>query len=71
MPLYIFATAILKLLGQERDIAELAENFSIQTIPQMFSLTVNFPTQKFLQAQSKVVGILYLFVRECLDSMNC
>ncbi|XP_041017802.1 protein DETOXIFICATION 35-like [Juglans microcarpa x Juglans regia] len=76
MPLYIFATPILKLLGQEHDIAELAGKFSIQTIPQMFSLAVNFPTQKFLQAQSKVVvmawlgfgtlvvhvGILYLFI---------
>lgn len=77
MPLYIFATPILKLLGQEHGIAELAGKFSIQTIPQMFSLAVNFPTQKFLQAQSKVVvmawlgvgtlvvhvGILYLFIR--------
>ncbi|EEF29687.1 multidrug resistance pump, putative [Ricinus communis] len=76
LPLYVYATPILKLLGQEADIAELAGNFTIQVIPQMFSLAVNFPTQKFLQAQSKVgvlawigfvaliahVGVLYLFV---------
>ncbi|XP_059456553.1 protein DETOXIFICATION 34 [Corylus avellana] len=77
MPLYVFATPILKLLGQEDDIAELAGKFSIQIIPQMFSLAFNFPTQKFLQAQSNVgilawlgfvalfvhIGILYLFIK--------
>ncbi|XP_062090365.1 protein DETOXIFICATION 34 [Humulus lupulus] len=77
LPLYIFSTPILKLLGQEDQIAELAGKFTIQIIPQMFSLAITFPTQKFLQAQSKVTilawvgfgalimhtGILYLFVR--------
>lgn len=60
LPLYIFATPILKLLGQEDDIAELAGKFSIQIIPQMFSLAFNFPTQKFLQAQSKVGFLAWL-----------
>lgn len=77
LPLYIFATPILLMLGQEQDIATLAGTFTIQIIPQMFSLAVNFPTQKFLQAQSKVgvlawigfiavfvhIGILYLFIK--------
>jgi len=76
LPLYIFATPILKLPGQRKDIAELAGKFTIRVIPQMFSLAINFPTQKFLQAQSKVgvlawigfaalimhIGVLYLFV---------
>ena len=76
LPLYIFATPILKLLGQRKDIAELAGKFTIRVIPQMFSLAINFPTQKFLQAQSKVgvlawigfaalimhIGVLDLFV---------
>ncbi|XP_037494253.1 protein DETOXIFICATION 34 [Jatropha curcas] len=76
LPLYVYATPILKLLGIETDIAELAGRFTIQVIPQMFSLAVNFPTQKFLQSQSKVgvlawigfaaliihIGILYLFI---------
>lgn len=31
-----------------------AGKVSIQVIPQMLSLAINFPTQKFLQAQSKV-----------------
>lgn len=57
LPLYIYSTPILLLLGQEREIAELAGLFTIQSIPQMFSMAITFPTQKFLQAQSKV-GIL-------------
>ncbi|OMO71815.1 Multi antimicrobial extrusion protein [Corchorus olitorius] len=54
LPFYIFATPILKLLGQEDGIADLAGKFAILTIPQLFSLAITFPTQKFLQAQSKV-----------------
>ncbi|KAF7844561.1 protein DETOXIFICATION 34 [Senna tora] len=77
LPLYIFSKPILLLLGQEQDIASLAGTFTIQTIPQMFSLAINFPTQKFLQAQSKVgvlawigfialfihIGVLYVFIK--------
>ncbi|KAH7673987.1 Multi antimicrobial extrusion protein [Dioscorea alata] len=51
---YIFATPILKLLGQSDDIAELAGRFSIWMIPELFAFAINFPIQKFLQAQSKV-----------------
>ncbi|EEF49069.1 protein DETOXIFICATION 35 [Ricinus communis] len=54
LPIYVFATPILKLLGQEDSVADLAGQFTILIIPQLFSLAVNFPTQKFLQAQSKV-----------------
>ena len=54
LPIYIFAAPILKLLGQQEDIADLAGSFSILVIPQFLSLPFNFPTQKFLQAQSKV-----------------
>ena len=53
-PIYIFATPTLKLLGQEDNLADLAGKFTIETIPQLFSLAIIFPTQKFLQAQSKV-----------------
>lgn len=76
LPIYVFATPILKLLGQEDDIADLAGEFTILIIPQLFSLAINFPAQKFLQAQSKVgalawigfvaliihVGLLWLFI---------
>ncbi|KAK9094762.1 hypothetical protein Scep_026231 [Stephania cephalantha] len=59
-PIYIFSTPVLKLLGQEKEIAELAGRFTIQIIPQMFSLAINFPTQKFLQAQSKVSALAWI-----------
>lgn len=76
LPLYLYATPILKILGIEADIAVIAGRFTMQVIPQMFSLAINFPTQKFLQAQSKVgvlawiglaaliihIGLLYLFI---------
>ncbi|KAL2920735.1 Protein DETOXIFICATION 35 [Bienertia sinuspersici] len=76
LPVYIFTTPILKLLGQDHDIANLAGKFTLLTIPQLFSLAINFPTQKFLQAQSKVdvlawigfisliehVALLWLFI---------
>ncbi|XP_047168813.1 protein DETOXIFICATION 35-like [Vigna umbellata] len=60
LPLYIFAAPILKLLGQQKDIADLAGNFAIKVIPQFLSLAFNFPTQKFLQAQSKVNVIAWI-----------
>lgn len=77
LPLYLYSEPLLILLGQERRIAELAGTFTIQSIPQLFSLCINFPTQKFLQAQSKVgilawlgfislivhIGILVLFIK--------
>ncbi|TKY51329.1 TRANSPARENT TESTA protein 12 [Spatholobus suberectus] len=60
LPIYIFAAPILKLLGQQKDIADLAGSFAILVIPQFLSLPFNFPTQKFLQAQSKVNVIAWI-----------
>nr|QBM79470.1 MATE40 [Rehmannia glutinosa] len=57
LPLYIFATPILKLIGQPDEIANPAGLYTLLIIPQLFSLSVSFPTQKFLQSQSKV-GVL-------------
>nr|XP_011470482.1 PREDICTED: protein TRANSPARENT TESTA 12-like [Fragaria vesca subsp. vesca] len=54
LPVYIYAAPVLELLGQDENIAAVAGKFCIQIIPQMFSMAINFPTQKFLQAQSKV-----------------
>ncbi|CAN1267496.1 Protein DETOXIFICATION 35 [Linum perenne] len=69
LPVYIFATPILVFLGQEEAIANLAGKFTLQVIPQLFSLAINFPTGKFLQAQSKVnavawIAFLLIFVLE-------
>lgn len=60
LPLYIFATPILKLVGQPDEIAKPAGVYTMLTIPQMLSLAVAFPTQKFLQAQSKVSVLAWI-----------
>ncbi|KAJ1700965.1 hypothetical protein LUZ63_000744 [Rhynchospora breviuscula] len=54
LPIYLFATPILLFFHQNEDIASLAGKFSLYMIPQLFSYGLNFPIQKFLQAQSKV-----------------
>ncbi|CAA7403322.1 unnamed protein product [Spirodela intermedia] len=59
-PIYVFATPILKLLGQRDDIAELAGRFALWIIPQMFANAINFPVQKFLQAQRKVTVLAWI-----------
>ncbi|KAF9626249.1 hypothetical protein IFM89_031641 [Coptis chinensis] len=53
--LYIFAAPLLKLIGQQDNIAEAAGTFAIWMIPQLFAYAVNFPIAKFLQAQSKMM----------------
>ncbi|RDX85109.1 Protein DETOXIFICATION 34, partial [Mucuna pruriens] len=58
LPIYVYATPILKLLGQEKGIADLAGRYSIQVIPYMFSCAIAFPFGTFLQAQSKVKVIM-------------
>ncbi|CAN1267492.1 Protein DETOXIFICATION 35 [Linum perenne] len=60
LPIYIFATPILILLGQEEAIANLAGKFTLLMIPQLFSMAINFPTAKFLQAQSKVIALAWI-----------
>ncbi|KAG8381280.1 hypothetical protein BUALT_Bualt06G0106100 [Buddleja alternifolia] len=60
LPLYIFATPVLKLVGQPDEIAKPAGLFTLLTIPQLFSLAIAFPTQKFLQAQSKVIVLAWI-----------
>ncbi|KAJ8624798.1 hypothetical protein MRB53_033328 [Persea americana] len=60
LPIYIFATPILKLFGQNEDIAELTGTFALYMIPQLFAYGLNFPLQKFLQAQSKVLAMAWV-----------
>ncbi|XP_050209908.1 protein DETOXIFICATION 33-like [Mercurialis annua] len=54
VPFYIFASPLLQLLRQDKEISKVAGNYSIWVIPQLFAYAVNFPVQKFLQAQSRV-----------------
>ncbi|BAU02277.1 Protein DETOXIFICATION 35 [Vigna angularis] len=58
LPIYVYSTPILRLLGQEKEIADLAGRYSRQAIPYMFSCSITFPLQAFLQSQSKVKAIM-------------
>ncbi|KAF2304672.1 hypothetical protein GH714_037379 [Hevea brasiliensis] len=52
--IYLFSDPILLLLGEPSKVAAAAAVFVYGLIPQVFAYAVNFPTQKFLQAQSIV-----------------
>ncbi|XP_010533240.1 PREDICTED: protein DETOXIFICATION 32 [Tarenaya hassleriana] len=52
---YVFATPLLRLIGQTPAISSAAGKLSLWMIPQLFAYALNFPTAKFLQAQSKVM----------------
>ncbi|KAI3994326.1 hypothetical protein MKX01_012583 [Papaver californicum] len=56
----VFATHILLLLGQKKEIAELAGTYSIWMIPQLYMYALNSPMQRFLQAQRKVMPLLWI-----------
>ncbi|KAG1347349.1 putative protein DETOXIFICATION 40 [Cocos nucifera] len=58
--IYAFSRPILVLLGQSPEIAKAASIFVYGLIPQIFAYAANFPTQKFLQAQSIVAPSAYI-----------
>ncbi|EEF31427.1 multidrug resistance pump, putative [Ricinus communis] len=60
LPLFIFTAPILRALGQDAAIAEVAQSISLWLIPVMFSFILSFTCQMFLQAQSKNMIIAYL-----------
>lgn len=51
---YVLSRQLLLLIGEADQVAELASVFVYGLIPQVFAYAVNFPIQKFLQAQSIV-----------------
>ncbi|XP_050207970.1 protein DETOXIFICATION 27-like [Mercurialis annua] len=51
LPIYLFASPVLKLLGQPNDVAELSGVVAIYLIPLHFSFAFMFPLQRFLQSQ--------------------
>ncbi|CAA7045613.1 unnamed protein product, partial [Microthlaspi erraticum] len=53
LPMYIFASPILKFLGQPDDIAELSGVIAVWVIPVHFSFVFFFPLNRFLQCQLK------------------
>ncbi|KAL5229953.1 hypothetical protein ABZP36_028729 [Zizania latifolia] len=62
VPLYLFAAPLLVLLGQDPEVASAAGRFALYILPAAFAFAVNFPTAKFLQAQSKVVVLAWIGV---------
>ncbi|CAN6480085.1 unnamed protein product [Victoria cruziana] len=62
LPVYIFATPILKFLGQTAAIAELSGTLAIWLIPQHFAFVFLFPLQRFLQCQMKNIVIAWVTV---------
>jgi len=62
LPLFIFSTPLLILLGQDEDVAKMAGTISLWFIPFVFSYMWTFSLQMYLQAQSKNMIITYLAV---------
>ncbi|CAD6205678.1 unnamed protein product [Miscanthus lutarioriparius] len=58
--LYAFSEPILVFLGQSPEIARAASIFVYGLIPQIFAYAINFPIQKFMQAQSIVLPSAYI-----------
>ncbi|GLJ41667.1 hypothetical protein SUGI_0862310 [Cryptomeria japonica] len=58
--IYIFATPLLKLLGQEDDVADLAGEYALWMLPQLFAYALYFPMQKFLLAQRKLMVMAFI-----------
>ncbi|XP_042042389.1 protein DETOXIFICATION 27-like [Salvia splendens] len=53
LPLFFYATPILKAVGQPDDVAELSGTVALVFIPLHFSFAMTFPLQRFLQSQLK------------------
>ncbi|XP_019054783.1 PREDICTED: protein DETOXIFICATION 21-like [Nelumbo nucifera] len=60
LPVFLFTTPILRFLGQDEAIAEVAGTIALWLIPVAFSFIVSFTCQMFLSAQSKNMIISYL-----------
>ncbi|CAL0311870.1 unnamed protein product [Lupinus luteus] len=60
LPIYLFASPALKVLGQPDELAELSGNVAIWLIPLHFSFAFQFPLQRFLQSQLKTAVIAWV-----------
>src|ERR1044072_3775624 len=60
LPVFIFTTPILRILGQDESVSQVAGIISLLAIPIMFSFIPSFTCQQFLQTQSKNIIIAYL-----------
>ncbi|XP_022951012.1 protein DETOXIFICATION 27-like [Cucurbita moschata] len=60
LPVYFYATPLLKLLGQADDVAEQSGVVVLWLIPLHFSFAFQFPLQRFLQCQLKTQVIAWV-----------
>ncbi|KAJ7965764.1 Protein DETOXIFICATION [Quillaja saponaria] len=60
LPFYVFATPLLKLLGQTDEVAEVSGVVAVWLIPLHFSFAFQFPLQRFLQSQLKASVIAWV-----------
>ncbi|XP_059633683.1 protein DETOXIFICATION 33 [Cornus florida] len=60
VPVYVFSPPILEVIGETTQISEAAGQFAIWMLPQLFAYAMNFPIQKFLQAQRKVMVMAWV-----------
>uniref|UniRef100_A0A7N0ULU8 Protein DETOXIFICATION n=1 Tax=Kalanchoe fedtschenkoi TaxID=63787 RepID=A0A7N0ULU8_KALFE len=60
LPVYMYATTILKFLGQADNVAEMAGHICLWLIPLHFSFAFLFPLQRFLQTQLKTAPVAYV-----------
>jgi len=60
LPLYFFASPVLKLLGQPDELAELSGTMTIWMLPVHFAFAFQFPLQRFLQCQLKTAPIAWV-----------
>ncbi|XP_009373462.2 protein DETOXIFICATION 27 [Pyrus x bretschneideri] len=60
LPVYIFTTPILKLLGQTDEVAERSGVVALWLIPLHFSFAFQFPLQRFLQCQLQNMVIAWV-----------
>ncbi|XP_022950624.1 protein DETOXIFICATION 27-like isoform X1 [Cucurbita moschata] len=60
LPALVFASSILKVIGEPDDLADLAGVLARWLIPLHFSLAFYFPLQRFLQSQVKARAIMWV-----------
>ncbi|XP_047945259.1 protein DETOXIFICATION 21-like [Salvia hispanica] len=60
LPFFILTAPILKALGQEAEIADMAQSMATWMIPVVYSFVLAYTCQMYLQAQSKNMIIAYL-----------
>ncbi|XP_075638313.1 protein DETOXIFICATION 21-like isoform X2 [Castanea sativa] len=59
LPIFIFATQILEVFGQDEDVAKVGGEVAHWIIGAMFALVISYSSQMYLQSQSKNMLITY------------